>query len=93
MERKTRIGAALKDFQAREVDRILSACTRAESATRCARWRAIRRRRKATERRWLPGVLAVLRGEQGSAAALGWIAVCTRSGVCVPACPESVDPR
>ena len=27
MERKTRIGAALKDFQAREVDRILSACT------------------------------------------------------------------
>ena len=41
----------------------------------------------------VPGVLAVLRGEPGSAPALGWIAVCTRSGVCVPACPESVDPR
>lgn len=38
------------------------------------------------------GVLAVLRGEQGSPEALGWIAVCCRSGVCVPACPEKVDP-
>ena len=26
-------------------------------------------------------------GERGNDAALGWIAVCTRSGVCVPACP------
>ena len=41
----------------------------------------------------VPGVLAVLRGEAGSEAALGWIAVCTRSGVCVPACPDNVDPR
>ena len=41
----------------------------------------------------VPGVLAVLRGEAGTPQALGWIAVCTRSGVCVPACPENVDPR
>ena len=41
----------------------------------------------------VPGVLAVLRGEAGSEEALGWIAVCTRSGVCVPACPDAVDPR
>lgn len=41
----------------------------------------------------VPGVLAVLRGEQGTPEALGWIAVCTRSGVCVPACPDKVDPR
>jgi ferredoxin len=41
----------------------------------------------------VPGVLAVLRGEKGTAEALGWIAVCTRSGVCVPACPENVDPK
>ena len=41
----------------------------------------------------VPGVLAVLRGETGTPEALGWIAVCTRSGVCVPACPENVDPR
>ena len=41
----------------------------------------------------VPGVLAVLRGEQGTPEALGWIGVCTRSGVCVPACPENVDPK
>ncbi len=41
----------------------------------------------------VPGVLAVLRGEAGSEAALGWIAVCTRSGACVPACPDKVDPQ
>ena len=40
----------------------------------------------------VPGVLAVLRGEPGTPEALGWIGVCTRSGVCVPACPENVDP-
>ena len=39
------------------------------------------------------GVLAVLRGEAGTPEALGWIGVCTRSGVCVPACPENVDPK
>ena len=39
------------------------------------------------------GVLAVLRGEAGTPEALGWIAVCTRSGVCVPACPENVNPK
>jgi hypothetical protein len=41
----------------------------------------------------VPGVLAVLRGGQGTPEALGWIGVCTRSGACVPACPEKVDPR
>jgi hypothetical protein len=41
----------------------------------------------------VPGVLAVLGGEPGTPEALGWIAVCTRSGVCIPACPEKVDPR
>ena len=41
----------------------------------------------------VPVVLAVLRGEQGTPEALGWIGVCTRSGVCVPACPENVDPK
>mgnify|MGYP001576289705 FL=1 len=39
------------------------------------------------------GVLAVLRDEPGSPEALGWISVCARSGVCVPACPDKVDPR
>ena len=49
--------------------------------------------KEAAGRTVVGGVLAVLRGEQGSPEALGWIAVCCRSGVCVPACPEKVDPQ
>ncbi len=38
------------------------------------------------------GILSVLREEPGTAAALGWASVCMRSGRCVPACPEDVNP-
>ena len=86
------IGARLKEFQRQEVERILGACTKcgkcyevcpmAQYAKPSAKGEAV-----------VPGVLTVLRGEQGTPEALGWIGVCTRSGVCVPACPENVDPR
>ena len=39
------------------------------------------------------GILSVLRGEQGTPEALGWTSVCVRSGACVPACPEDVNPQ
>ena len=38
------------------------------------------------------GILALLRAEPGTPQALGWAAVCIRSGSCVPACPENVNP-
>ena len=38
------------------------------------------------------GILSVLREETGTPEALGWTSVCVRSGVCVPACPENVNP-
>ena len=38
------------------------------------------------------GVLDVLTGGQGSAAARGWIAACTRSGSCNVVCPNAVNP-
>lgn len=38
------------------------------------------------------GVLAMLRGGEGDEASRGWVAACTRSAVCIPACPEAVDP-
>ena len=37
------------------------------------------------------GMRDVLRGGPGTSAALAWIAACTRSGVCTPACPEGLD--
>ena len=38
------------------------------------------------------GVLDVLTGGGGDAAARNWIGVCTRSGACNEACPEAVNP-
>src|SRR5256885_5713401 len=87
------IGQRLKEFQATEVERILGACT---ECGKCFEVCPMAQYSKAPARdgkQVVPGVLAVLRGRQGSPEALGWIAVCTRSGVCVPACPENVDPR
>jgi Fe-S oxidoreductase len=37
------------------------------------------------------GMRDVLRDGAGTAEARAWIAACTRSGVCTPACPEKLD--
>ena len=87
------IGQRLKEFEREEVKRILGACT---ECGRCFEVCPMARysNSPATDGKTVvPGVLAVLRGEPGSPEALGWIGVCTRSGVCVPACPENVDPK
>lgn len=39
------------------------------------------------------GVLDILRGGQGTVEAERWAKVCSGSGSCIPACPESVNPR
>lgn len=39
------------------------------------------------------GILGILRGEEGTPEARGWASVCVRSGSCVPACPDAVDPK
>ena len=87
------IGARLKQFQAAELERVLSACTQCGKCFEVCPMARYSKAPAADGKTVVPGVLAVLRGEPGSAEALGWIAVCTRSGVCVPACPENVDPR
>lgn len=38
------------------------------------------------------GVLDLMQGGAGDAASRGWVAACTRSALCIPACPEAVDP-
>jgi Fe-S oxidoreductase len=87
------IGARLKEFQQSEVERILSACTRCGKCYDVCPMTQYSKAPGPSGEAVVPGVLAVLRGEPGSDTALGWIAVCTRSGVCVPACPHQVDPR
>lgn len=39
------------------------------------------------------GVLDVIRGGNGSAAAERWAQVCSGSGKCIAACPEAINPR
>lgn len=38
------------------------------------------------------GVLSLMADGAGDAASRGWVAACTRSAVCIPACPEAVNP-
>jgi ferredoxin len=38
------------------------------------------------------GVLDILRGGTGTPAAVEWTRLCTQSAVCIPACPEKIDP-
>ena len=86
------IGARLKAFQQSEIERILGACTKCGKCYEvCPMAQYAKPSGKGES--VVSGVLAVLRGEPGTAEALGWIGVCTRSGVCVPACPENVDPK
>jgi ferredoxin len=92
-QKREQIGARLKEFQAAEVERILSACTRCGKCYEVCPMAQYSRAPASDGKAVVPGVLAVLRGEPGTPEALGWIAVCTRSGVCVPACPDKVDPR
>jgi Fe-S oxidoreductase len=93
MATTTVIGARLKAFQQREVERILDGCTQCGKCFEVCPMAQYSKAPATDGKAVVPGVLAVLRGEQGTPEALGWIGVCTRSGVCVPACPESVDPR
>lgn len=87
------IGQRLKEFQQREVERILGACTQCGKCFEVCPMAQYSKAPATDGKAVVPGVLAVLRGEAGSPEALGWIGVCTRSGLCVPACPENVDPR
>jgi Fe-S oxidoreductase len=87
------IGQRLKEFQSREIERILGACTQCGKCFEACPMAQYSKAPASDGKAVVPGVLAVLRGEAGSPEALGWIAVCTRSGVCVPACPENVDPK
>ncbi len=87
------IGNKLKAFQRQEVERILSSCTQCGKCFEVCPMTRYSKAPAGSGKAVVPGVLAVLRGEPGSPEALGWIAVCTRSGVCVPACPDNVDPK
>lgn len=84
----------LKEFIRREAEKILDACTQCGKCVEACPMRRYSAPLAAAEpAAVVTGILSLLRGEQGSAEALGWAAVCVRSGLCVPACPEDLDAK
>ena len=93
MSERPVIGQRLREYQTAEVERILGACTQCGKCNEVCPMAQYSKAPSKDPKATVGGVLAVLRGEKGTPEALGWIGVCTRSGVCVPACPENVDPK
>jgi Fe-S oxidoreductase len=84
----------LKAFIGKESERILASCTSCGKCVEaCPMSRYSPAPSAASSGAVATGVLSLLRGEPGTPEALGWVSVCVRSGCCVPACPEKVDPR
>jgi heterodisulfide reductase subunit C len=84
---------ALKEFIRRETERILGACTQCGKCLEaCPMAPYANPRYTGDPKPVVGGILALLRGESGTPEALGWASVCVRSGDCVPACPEQVNP-
>ena len=77
----------------RNIERVLADCT---SCGKCfdvcpmARYSATLPGRSGRE--VVAGVLDILRGQGGSPAAVEWTRICTQSAVCIPACPENINP-
>ena len=81
MSNRPQIGQRLKEFEEREVERILGACTQCGRCYEVCPMAQYSKAPSGDSKAVVGGVLAVLRGQQGTPEALGWIAVCTRSGV------------
>lgn len=83
----------LRDFLQAERARILSGCTNCGKCYEACPMTQYAASKASASTEATSGVLDILRGGPGNPAALAWLSVCTRSGLCVPACPEHVDPK
>jgi ferredoxin len=92
--RRPQLAHGVRDYLEAERRRILATCT---SCGRCAEVCQMtpynEKRGDATPQALASGVLGLLRTGSADEAALGWVGVCIRSGSCVPACPENVNPK
>lgn len=85
---------AMQAFIRKETERILAACTKCGKCFEaCPMTRYSPQLSGADPKAVATGVLGLLSGGDESAEALAWASVCVRSGSCVPACPDNVDPK
>lgn len=84
----------VRHFLEKEKARILGACTACGKCYEACPMDAYNEKQGgASAAEVTSGVLRLLRTGATDGAALGWIGVCIRSGECVPACPENVNPK
>ena len=80
-------------YIARNIERTLADCT---GCGKCFEVCPMTRYSEALpgqpSREVVAGILDILRGNQGTAAAVEWTRLCTQSAACIPACPEKVNP-
>ena len=85
---------AMQAFIRKETERILAACTRCGKCFEaCPMTRYGPQLDGAESKAVTAGIADLLKGGAGSPEALAWASVCVRSGSCVPACPDAVDPK
>lgn len=84
----------VRDYLERERARMLSACTACGKCFEaCPMPTYIANRGEETPAQVTANVLELLRSGRASGTALDWIKSCVRTGECVKACPENVNPK
>src|SRR5690554_556604 len=96
MEKESVAGSTI-EFLEQERLRMLDACTQCGRCYEVCPMTPGLSAQPGSSQEAVGGVLAILKEASGStpndAAALEWVDSCTRSGLCVPACPHSVNPK
>src|SRR5260370_23581371 len=82
----------LDDFRARG-GAIAEACTRCGACFRACPMVAPAGLAEADPKETAAGIIDLITGGEGSAAAVSWASVCSGSGNCIPACPEGINTR
>ena len=91
---RPQLAHGVRDYLEEERQRILATCTTCGKCSEvCPMTPYNEQRGGATSKDLAAGVLQLLRTGATDEAALGWVRACIRSGCCVPACPENVNPK
>jgi ferredoxin len=90
---RAQLAHGVRDYLERERARILSACTTCGKCFEACPMPEYIDKRDATPQRVTAGVLQLLREGATDPVALAWIGACVRTGECVKACPENVNPK